>query len=110
MKLVEEVTERQAPGSTVRARMSGEAFLTPPGPLYDVLVSAIEEETHRVDSGIPIWRRFGRKPQTPEGKNRLAVHPERRPAGRQDLDTGAGPHHALYERAYSIEQMLAVVD
>ena len=45
VKLVEEVTERQAPGSTVRARISGEAFLTPPGPLYDVLVSAIEEET-----------------------------------------------------------------
>jgi len=28
----------------VRARISGEAFLTPPGPLYDVVVAAIEEE------------------------------------------------------------------
>ena len=45
VKRVEEITERQAPGSTVRARISGEAFLTPPGPLYDVVVAAIEEET-----------------------------------------------------------------
>jgi succinyl-diaminopimelate desuccinylase len=45
VRLVEEIAEREAPGSTVRARISGEAFLTPPGPLYDVIVSAIEEET-----------------------------------------------------------------
>jgi succinyl-diaminopimelate desuccinylase len=45
VKMVEEIAEREAPGSTVRARISGEAFLTPPGPLYDVLVAAIEEET-----------------------------------------------------------------
>ena len=45
VKRVEEIAERQAPGSTVRARISGEAFLTPPGPLYDVVVAAIEEET-----------------------------------------------------------------
>ena len=45
VKLVEEIAEREAPGSTVRARISGEAFLTPPGTLYDVLVSAIIEET-----------------------------------------------------------------
>ena len=45
VKLVEEVAEREAPGSTVRARISGEAFLTPPGQLFDVLVAAIEEET-----------------------------------------------------------------
>ena len=43
--LVEEIAEREAPGARVRARISGEAFLTPPGPLYDVLVEAIEEET-----------------------------------------------------------------
>jgi succinyl-diaminopimelate desuccinylase len=36
---------REAPGSTVKARISGEAFLTPPGQLYDVVVAAIEEET-----------------------------------------------------------------
>src|SRR3954471_23735601 len=44
VKLVEEIAEREAPGSKVTARISGEAFLTPPGPLYDVIVDAIEEE------------------------------------------------------------------
>jgi succinyl-diaminopimelate desuccinylase len=45
VKLVEETAQREAPGATIRARISGEAFLTPPGQLYDVIVSAIEEET-----------------------------------------------------------------
>src|SRR4029453_19163513 len=45
VKMVEEIAEREAPGSVVRARISGEAFLTPPGELYDVVVSAIREET-----------------------------------------------------------------
>jgi succinyl-diaminopimelate desuccinylase len=45
VRLVEEIAEREAPGSAVRARISGEAFLTPPGELYDVVVSAIREET-----------------------------------------------------------------
>jgi succinyl-diaminopimelate desuccinylase len=45
VKRVEEIAEREASGSTVRARISGEAFLTPPGQLYDVIVDAIEEET-----------------------------------------------------------------
>jgi succinyl-diaminopimelate desuccinylase len=45
VKLVEEIAEREAPGSKVTARISGEAFLTPPGPLYDHVVAAIEEET-----------------------------------------------------------------
>ncbi|HET7817661.1 MAG TPA: succinyl-diaminopimelate desuccinylase [Sphingomicrobium sp.] len=45
VRMVEEIARREAPGATVRARISGEAFLTPPGPLYDVVVSAIEEET-----------------------------------------------------------------
>jgi succinyl-diaminopimelate desuccinylase len=45
VKLVEEIAERVAPGSRVTARISGEAFLTPPGQLYDVVVEAIEEET-----------------------------------------------------------------
>jgi succinyl-diaminopimelate desuccinylase len=45
VKLVEEIAEREAPGATVRARISGEAFLTPPGPLYEIVVEAIEEET-----------------------------------------------------------------
>ncbi len=45
VKLVEEVAEREAPGAKVKARISGEAFLTPPGQLFDVVVEAIEEET-----------------------------------------------------------------
>ena len=45
VELVEEIAEREAPGAKVRARISGEAFLTPPGELYDVVVSAIREET-----------------------------------------------------------------
>jgi acetylornithine deacetylase/succinyl-diaminopimelate desuccinylase-like protein len=43
VELVEEIAEREAPGATVKRAISGEAFLTPPGPLYDVVVSAIEE-------------------------------------------------------------------
>src|SRR6476620_10185321 len=34
VRMVEEIAEREAPGSKVRARISGEAFLTPPGRLY----------------------------------------------------------------------------
>jgi succinyl-diaminopimelate desuccinylase len=45
VRLVEETAASAAPGTTVRARISGEAFLTPPGVLYDLVVSAIEEET-----------------------------------------------------------------
>ncbi len=45
VKLVEEIAEREAPGAKVRARISGEAFLTPPGRLFDVVVDAIREET-----------------------------------------------------------------
>ncbi len=45
VKLVEDIVEHEAPGATVKARISGEAFLTPPGRLYDVVVAAIEEET-----------------------------------------------------------------
>ena len=45
VKMVEEIAEREAPGTKVRARISGEAFLTPPGQLYDVIVEAITEET-----------------------------------------------------------------
>jgi len=43
--MVEEIAEREAPGAKVKARISGEAFLTPPGPLYDVVVESIREET-----------------------------------------------------------------
>ncbi len=45
VRQVEEIAQREAPGARVTARISGEAFLTPPGPLYDVVVAAIEAET-----------------------------------------------------------------
>ncbi len=45
VRMVEEIAAREAPGAQVTARISGEAFLTPPGQLYDVIVEAIEEET-----------------------------------------------------------------
>lgn len=43
--MVEDIAKREAPGATVRSRISGEAFLTPPGQLYDLVVDAIREET-----------------------------------------------------------------
>jgi succinyl-diaminopimelate desuccinylase len=45
IRLVEETAGREAPGATVTARLSGEAFLTPPGELYDLVVDAIRDET-----------------------------------------------------------------
>ena len=45
VRMVEEVAQREATGAKVSARISGEAFLTPPGPLFDMIVAAIEEET-----------------------------------------------------------------
>jgi succinyl-diaminopimelate desuccinylase len=43
--LVRRTAEAAAPGATVEAKISGEAFLTPPGPLYELLTRAIEAET-----------------------------------------------------------------
>jgi succinyl-diaminopimelate desuccinylase len=43
--LVRRTVEQAAPGATVEARISGEAFLTPPGPLYDIVTEAIRAET-----------------------------------------------------------------
>ncbi|HEV2043423.1 MAG TPA: succinyl-diaminopimelate desuccinylase [Sphingomicrobium sp.] len=45
VRMVEELVEREAPGARVVAKISGEAFLTPPGELYDLVVSAITAET-----------------------------------------------------------------
>ncbi|SMF61245.1 succinyl-diaminopimelate desuccinylase [Allosphingosinicella indica] len=43
--LVRRTVEQEAPGSRVDARVSGEAFLTPPGRLYDIVTEAIRAET-----------------------------------------------------------------
>ena len=48
------------PGATVRARISGEAFLTPPGKLFDVVVEAIEEETGAKARAVDQRRHLGR--------------------------------------------------
>ncbi len=45
VRLIEDPADLAEPGATVRSRISGEAFLTPPGRLYDLVVSAIREET-----------------------------------------------------------------
>jgi succinyl-diaminopimelate desuccinylase len=45
VRTVEAIAQGEAPGATVRSRITGEAFLTPPGELFDVVVAAIEEET-----------------------------------------------------------------
>jgi succinyl-diaminopimelate desuccinylase len=42
---VRQVVERHAPEAKLEVLISGEAFLTPPGALYDHLVCAIREET-----------------------------------------------------------------
>jgi succinyl-diaminopimelate desuccinylase len=43
--LVRRTVEAAAPGATVEAKISGEAFLTPPGPLYALVSDAIRAET-----------------------------------------------------------------
>jgi succinyl-diaminopimelate desuccinylase len=47
VRLVEETAAREAAGAKVEARISGEAFLTPPGELYDLVVEAIRDEIGR---------------------------------------------------------------
>ena len=43
--LVRRTVEEAAPGARVDAIVSGEAFLTPPGPIYEIVSTAIEAET-----------------------------------------------------------------
>lgn len=45
VELVRRTAQAAAPGAEVRARISGEAFLTPPGPIYGIVSAAIEAET-----------------------------------------------------------------
>jgi succinyl-diaminopimelate desuccinylase len=45
VELVRRTAGQAAPGATVEARISGEAFLTPAGPIYDIVSAAIEAET-----------------------------------------------------------------
>jgi succinyl-diaminopimelate desuccinylase len=43
--LVRRTAQAAAPGATVEAKISGEAFLTPAGPIYEIVSAAIEAET-----------------------------------------------------------------
>src|SRR3954470_23611364 len=43
--LVERTAAEAAPGATVQAKISGEAFLTPAGPIYEIVSAAILAET-----------------------------------------------------------------
>jgi succinyl-diaminopimelate desuccinylase len=45
VELVRRTVTDAAPGARVEAKISGEAFLTPPGPLFDMVTAAIEAET-----------------------------------------------------------------
>ena len=45
VELVRRTAEQAAPGATVEAKISGEAFLTPAGPIYEIVSAAIEAET-----------------------------------------------------------------
>jgi len=45
VELVRRTVAEAAPGATVEAKISGEAFLTPPGPIYDIVREAIRAET-----------------------------------------------------------------
>jgi succinyl-diaminopimelate desuccinylase len=45
VELVRRTAAEAAPGATVEAKISGEAFLTPAGPIYEIVSAAIEEET-----------------------------------------------------------------
>ena len=45
IELVRRTAEAEAPGTTVKGKVSGEAFLTPPGPLYQLVSDAIRVET-----------------------------------------------------------------
>ncbi|HYI64227.1 MAG TPA: succinyl-diaminopimelate desuccinylase [Allosphingosinicella sp.] len=45
VELVRRTAAEAAPGATVEAKISGEAFLTPPGPIYDMVSAAIAAET-----------------------------------------------------------------
>ena len=45
VELVRRTAEEAAPGATVEAKISGEAFLTPAGPIYEIVSAAIAAET-----------------------------------------------------------------
>jgi succinyl-diaminopimelate desuccinylase len=45
VELVQRTAQGEVPGATVEAKISGEAFVTPAGPIYDIVREAIRAET-----------------------------------------------------------------
>lgn len=66
--LVRRTAEAIAPGATVEAKISGEAFLTPPGPIYDIVSKAIEAETG-------VTPRLSTHGGTSDGRYLIAISP-----------------------------------
>jgi succinyl-diaminopimelate desuccinylase len=58
--LVRRTAEEAAPGSTVEAKISGEAFLTPVGPIYEIVREAIRAETGIEPAALHPRRHVGR--------------------------------------------------
>ena len=58
--LVRRTAEAAAPGATVEAKISGEAFLTPPGPIYEIVSEAIRAETGDAAAALHPRRHLGR--------------------------------------------------
>ena len=107
VRMVEELVEREAPGARVVAKISGEAFLTPPGALYDLVVSAITEETGLTPAlstgGGTSDGRFliALCPVVDFGLPNASMHKVGESAGVKDIETLA----TIYQRV--IEQALA---
>ena len=107
VRMVEELVEREAPGARVVAKISGEAFLTPPGALYDLVVSAITEETGLTPAlstgGGTSDGRFliALCPVVDFGLPNASMHKVGESAGVKDIETLAN----IYQRV--IEQALA---
>ena len=68
VELVRHTAEAAAPGATVEARISGEAFLTPPGPIYNIVSEAIEAETG-------VTPRLSTHGGTSDGRYLIAISP-----------------------------------
>ncbi len=66
--LVRRTAEAAAPGATVEAKISGEAFLTPTGPIFDIVSDAILAET-----GKPV--RLSTHGGTSDGRFLIALCP-----------------------------------
>jgi succinyl-diaminopimelate desuccinylase len=97
---IERTVATHAPSADVRIRISGEAFLTPPGPLSDLVASAVEAETGHAPelstSGGTSDARFIRRlcPVVEFGLPGLSMHKVDEQAAIADIETLA----RIYDR------------